>query len=81
MTEVTPGIYRHFKGELVRVLHVATHSESLEKMVVYIALYGCRTGGIGSIWVRPMEMFMQNVERDGETFPRFQKLSEVPEHD
>ncbi len=58
--------YRHFKGNEYLVLHIATHSETLEAYVVYQALYGQR-----GIWVRPLEMFTEQVTRDGVTQPRF----------
>lgn len=61
------GVYRHFKGNLYEVLAVATHSETLEKYVVYRALYG-----EGGVWVRPLEMFEETVERDGKSFKRFE---------
>ena len=63
---VTPGIYRHHKGQLYRVLGTAQHSETLELMVVYQALYG--TYGL---WVRPATMFLEAVELHGEHVPRF----------
>ena len=58
--------YRHFKGNIYRVLHIAKHSETLEDMVVYQAMYG-----EGGIWVRPKSMFEEVIERDGQTFKRF----------
>lgn len=61
------GIYRHFKGNRYKVLAIATHSETLEKMVVYKALYG-----EGGIWVRPLEMFEEEIERDGKKIKRFE---------
>ncbi len=61
--------YRHFKGKEYEVIAIATHSETLEKMVVYRALYGD-----GGIWVRPLEMFEGTVERDGKTFKRFEEI-------
>ena len=66
MSEVTPGIYRHFKGNRYELLYVATHSETLESMVVYRALYG-----EGGVWVRPLRMWTEHVERDGYSGPRF----------
>ena len=60
------GKYRHFKGKEYEVLAVAKHSETLEEMVVYRALYG-----EGDVWVRPLAMFEEQVERDGKVFPRF----------
>ncbi|WP_010243341.1 DUF1653 domain-containing protein [Acetivibrio cellulolyticus] len=62
--------YRHFKGNEHLVLYVAKHSETLEEMVVYQALYGER-----GIWVRPLEMFMGQKEVDGELINRFKEIS------
>ena len=61
-----PGRYRHFKGKEYELLFVATHSETLEPMVVYRALYGER-----GIWVRPAAMWSEIVDRDGYRGPRF----------
>ena len=66
MTEIKPGIWKHFKGNRYRVLGVASHSETLEPMVVYQALYG-----EGGLWVRPLSMWTEQVERDGYCGPRF----------
>ncbi|MBQ8537604.1 MAG: DUF1653 domain-containing protein [Clostridia bacterium] len=66
MNELKPGIYRHFKGNKYRLLYVAKHSETLEEMVVYQALYGER-----GYWVRPASMWTEQVTREGKTFPRF----------
>ena len=60
------GIYRHYKGKEYRVLHLATHSETMEQLVVYQALYD-----EFQVWVRPLAMFKENVESDGMTIPRF----------
>ena len=62
--------YRHFKGNVYRVLHIAKHSETLEEMVVYQAMYGER-----GIWVRPKAMFEEVIERDGRTLKRFTPIS------
>ena len=64
--EIRPGRYRHFKGKEYQVLGVAVHSETLEPMVVYRALYG-----EGGLWVRPASMWSEQVERDGYSGPRF----------
>ena len=64
--DIKPGIYRHFKGNRYEVLGNAKHSETLEPMVVYRALYG-----EGGMWVRPAAMWLETVERDGKTFQRF----------
>lgn len=66
MEEIRPGRYRHFKGKEYRVLGVAKHSETLEPLVVYQALYGER-----GLWVRPAAMWNEQVEREGQTMPRF----------
>lgn len=57
MQKIEPGIYRHFKGNQYEVLHIATHSETREKMVVYQALYGER-----EVYVRPYDMFASRVD-------------------
>lgn len=70
-TEIKLGRYRHFKGNEYRVLYLARHSETLEPMVVYQALYG-----EGGIWVRPASMWNDTVERDGITLTRFTYIGE-----
>lgn len=69
--EIKPGKYRHFKGKEYQLIGVAAHSESLEPMVVYKALYGD-----GGLWVRPAEMWTETVDRDGYHGPRFQLIEE-----
>lgn len=64
--DVKLGRYRHFKGMEYEVLCIANHSETLERMVVYRALYG-----EGEVWVRPLSMWQETVTRDGVTVPRF----------
>ncbi len=61
------GKYRHFKGNEYEVLGTATHSETLEVLVVYRALYGER-----NLWVRPVSMWNETVEKDGKTVKRFE---------
>ena len=69
--EIKKGKYRHFKGNEYEVLYVAKHSETLEEMVVYRALYGeC------GVWVRPAEMWDETITRDGKTFKRFEKIDD-----
>lgn len=65
------GVYRHFKGNLYEAIAVAKHSETLEDMVVYRALYG-----EGGVWVRPLSLWTEQVSRNGETFPRFLYIGE-----
>ena len=71
MEEIRPGRYHHFKGKEYRVLYTARHSETLEPMVVYQALYGER-----GIWVRPAAMWGEHVEREGYSGPRFTYVDE-----
>lgn len=71
MESIKPGRYRHFKGKDYEVLGVARHSETEEELVVYRALYG----NFG-LWVRPVSMWNETVERDGKTFRRFTYIGE-----
>ena len=71
MEEIKPGRYRHFKGNEYKVLHIARHSETLEEMVVYQALYGEY-----GIWVRPASMWNEMVEHQGKTVRRFEYIGE-----
>ena len=66
MEKIKPGRYRHFKGNEYEVLYTAHHSETMEEMVVYRALYGD-----GGVWVRPATMWNEQVERDGKLYTRF----------
>ncbi|AMV16146.1 Uncharacterized protein conserved in bacteria [Legionella pneumophila] len=67
MSFIKKGIYRHYKGNLYEVIDIARHSESLEDMVVYRALYGDF-----ELWVRPLKMFLENIEINGELQKRFE---------
>lgn len=67
---VKKGIYRHFKGDLVEVMGEALHSETLEPFVVYKHTTG-KHAGEGHYWMRPVKMFLEEVERDGKKVPRF----------
>lgn len=71
MQAVRTGTYRHYKGKDYEVLGTATHSETLERLVVYRPLYGHR-----DLWVRPLGMFLETVVHEGTERPRFQFLSE-----
>ena len=71
MESIKPGRYRHFKGKEYEVLGVARHSETEEELVVYRALYGDF-----SLWVRPVSMWNETVERDSKTFRRFTYIGE-----
>ena len=69
--EIKPGRYRHFKGNLYEVIGTARHSETLEPMVVYRALYG-----EGGLWVRPAAMWEEIVDKENYHGPRFQYIGE-----
>ena len=71
MSEIKKGRYRHYKGNLYELLSTAKHSETLERLVVYRALYG-----EGQIWVRPLAMFEDTVIRDGVSAKRFTYIGE-----
>jgi hypothetical protein len=64
-----PGLYRHYKGNLYEVLDTVRHSETLEPMTLYRALYGDH-----GLWVRPAAMFSEVVEIEGINQPRFAKV-------
>lgn len=64
--ELKPGKYRHFKGKEYEVIGIATHSETMEEMVVYRALYGEQ-----GLWVRPAAMWTEEVCREDYRGPRF----------
>lgn len=63
------GIYRHYKGMLYRVNKIVRHSETLEELVYYEALYENK---LGAFWVRPLSMFLEDVVVDGKVIKRFQ---------
>jgi len=69
-SEILPGRYRHFKGNEYMVLYIARHSETLELMVVYQALYGEH-----GIWVRPASMWNETVEYNGSLVRRFEHIN------
>ena len=71
LIETRPGLYRHYKGLMYEVLGTARHSETLEPMTLYRALY-CERG----LWVRPAAMFSEAVLIDGVRQPRFTWISE-----
>jgi hypothetical protein len=72
-TMIKPGRYRHYKGGEYEVFGLAKHSETEEEFVVYRQLYGP-----GGWWVRPKDMFVEEVLINGRAVPRFQLLQEGP---
>jgi hypothetical protein len=73
MEKITPGLYRHYKGNLYEVLGTARHSETLEAFVVYKALYQAEGE---NLWIRPEKMFQEAVFVDGEKTLRFSKAQD-----
>lgn len=67
---VERGLYRHYKGKEYEVLGTARHSETLEELVLYRACYGEQ-----ALWVRPLSMFVEDVEYDGTKQARFEKIA------
>ena len=76
MEEPKLGKYRHYKGKFYEVIGIATHSETLEKMVVYKGLYESEELGNEPIFVRPIGMFLENVNVAGQEIPRFKYLGD-----
>ena len=73
MAEVRSGKYRHYKGKEYRVIGLAKHSETLEELVIYEALYD---NPESKLWIRPKKMFLEEVEVNGQKMPRFEYLGE-----
>ena len=67
-----PGRYRHYKGGLYEVVGTARHSETLEEMVVYRALHDAPEFAAGTLWARPLAIFLETVTVDGKTVARFE---------
>ncbi|WP_410497903.1 DUF1653 domain-containing protein [Chitinibacter sp. S2-10] len=72
---LAPGLYRHYKGSLYEVIELARHSETEEWLVVYRPQYGER-----GLWVRPLAMFIEDVEINGTRQPRFAKVDDAQHH-
>lgn len=74
---IKPGRYRHSKsGKFYEVIGTARHSETLEELVVYRALYSSPEFGNKAVWVRPKAMFLEKVNLDGKTVPRFELVKD-----
>jgi len=72
MDDIKPGRYKHYKGKYYEVIGVANHSETLEKLVVYKALYKTNDFVEGSLWVRPLEMFLEKITVNDKEMVRFE---------
>lgn len=73
---IKPGIYKHFKGNKYKVIGIARHSETLEKLVIYQALYDSEKFGKNAIWARPLSLFKSTKIVDGKEVPRFEYIGE-----
>jgi hypothetical protein len=69
------GIYQHFKGKKYELLGMARHSETLEELVLYKALYESKEFGKDAIWARPKKMFFETVIHEGKEVPRFRLIA------
>lgn len=74
--QLPSGKYRHYKGTLVEVIGLALHSETLEEMVVYKKIEAHNGHPAGTIWVRPLKMFVETVNIEGREVPRFEKVED-----
>jgi len=72
MKKFKPGYYQHFKGKKYLALGVCKHSETLEDLVVYISLY---ENDLSQMWVRPLAMFLEEVDVEGKKVDRFKFIS------
>ena len=72
--EIKPGIYEHFKGKMYRVIGVGKHSETLEDLVFYEALYD---NEFSKLWAGPLESFQSEAEVEGKKVPRFRYIGEA----
>ena len=71
MEDLKLGKYQHYKGKFYEVIGIARHSETLDELVVYRALYDSKEFGKNALWVRPKAMFLENITLDGKQVPRF----------
>ena len=78
---IKPGVYKHYKGNLYEVIGTAHHSETLEELVIYRALYDSPEFGKNALWVRPVEMFVEKVEASAQgrltKVPRFKFVKNI----
>ncbi|MFV1873834.1 MAG: DUF1653 domain-containing protein [Oleiphilus sp.] len=72
MSEIQAGLYKHYKGPEYQVIDLVKHSETEEDLVLYKALYGNQ-----GLWVRPLAMFIEQVEIEGKLVPRFEFIKPI----
>ncbi|MBL7045679.1 MAG: DUF1653 domain-containing protein [Parcubacteria group bacterium] len=73
--DIKLGKYKHYKGKTCEVIGTANHSEPLEQLVVYIDLSDSKEFGKNAMWVRPLEIFKEEIEVNGEMVPRFKYIT------
>lgn len=76
MHGITPETYKHYKGGTYEVIGIGRIEATLEECVIYKALYETEDFPLGSLWVRPVDVFCEEVEVDGALVPRFSRVSE-----
>lgn len=76
MDKIKLGKYKHYKGKFYKVIGIAHHSETLEKLVVYQALYTSKEFGKNAIWVRPLKMFLGTININEKSIPRFEFIED-----
>ena len=76
MIPIQFGVYEHYKGKRYNIIGVAKHSETLEDLVLYQALYMSEEFGNNAMWVRPLAMFFEKVDIEGQKVPRFTYVGE-----
>jgi hypothetical protein len=74
MAELKLGKYEHYKGKEYEVIGLARHSETLEELVIYKALYNSEEFGTNALWARPKLMFLETVNINGKEIPRFKYI-------
>jgi hypothetical protein len=74
MEEVKPGMYQHYRGNVYEVIGIALHSETMEELVIYRAMYDSDRFGNNALWARPKIEFLENVKKDGTEVPRFKYI-------
>ena len=77
MDTVKLGKYQHYKGQFYKVIWIAKHSETLEELVVYIALYTSEEFGDNAMRIRPKDMFFEDIVVDWVRQPRFKFISNI----
>ena len=74
MIKIKPGKYQHYKGNFYKVIGIVKHSESLEDLVLYECLY---ENDLAKTWVRPLQIFLEEVDVNGEKVPRFKYVGVI----